>query len=119
MGIGLVWLLTRIRRLHSISKAAQDMDMSYVKAHSILKRLERRLRRPLLLRSRGGAAKGGAELTPFAERFLARYSRHDERVSRYAQKEFAPLLKSLRAPRGTRGQRLGGAGGGVKRSRCV
>ena len=96
MGIGLVWLLSRIHQLHSIRQAAQDMGMSYVKAHSILKRLEHRLRRPLLFRTRGGAEKGGAELTPFAERFLARYARHDERVSRYAQKEFAPLLKSLR-----------------------
>ena len=95
MGIGLVWLLTRIRQLHSIRQAARDMGMSYVKAHNILKRLERGLGRPLLLRSRGGTEKGGAKLTPFAERFLSRYSRHNDRVSCYAQKEFAPLIKSL------------------------
>ncbi len=99
MGIGLVWLLTRIHQFHSISQAAQDMGMSYVKAHSILKHLEHGLRRPLLFRRRGGAEKGGAELTPFAERFLTRYSRHNDRVSRYAQKEFAPLIKSLRSLR--------------------
>ncbi|MDD5628966.1 MAG: LysR family transcriptional regulator [Elusimicrobia bacterium] len=97
MGIGLVWLLSRIRRFHSIRRAAQDMGMSYVKAHSILKRLEKCLSRPLLVRSRGGAEKGGAELTPFADEFLADYERLGERVARVADKEAAPLIRRLRS----------------------
>lgn len=95
MGVGLVWLLTRIRKLHSIRRAAQDMDMSYMKAHAILKRLERSLGRPVLSRYRGGAKKGGAELTLFARQFVASYARHNERVERYARKEFDPLVKGL------------------------
>jgi len=103
MGIGLVWLLSRIRKLHSISQAAQDMGMSYAKAHFILKRLERHIGRPLLVRCRGGADQGGAELTPFAEEFLAGFVRGHERVERYAKKEFAVLIKRLeRAPGGVR-----------------
>ena len=95
MGIGLVWLLERIRRLHSIRKAAADMGMSYAKAHAIIKRLERGLGRPAVVRRRGGAEKGGAELTPFAERFLGLYSRFNDGLSRRAKSEFSALRRSL------------------------
>jgi molybdate transport system regulatory protein len=97
MGIGLVWLLDRIRRLHSIRKAASDMDMSYAKAHAIIKRLERGLGRPVVVRRRGGAEKGGAELTAFAERLLDSYARFNDRVSRHVQSEFSALRRSLRS----------------------
>ena len=97
MGTGLLRLLTGIERRRSIRRAAQDMDMSYMKAHAILKRMERGLGGPLVTRWHGGAAKGGAELTPFARDLLARYTRHSDRVGALARKEFAPLLKKLRA----------------------
>ena len=38
IGIGLVWLLERIARLHSIRQAALDMGMSYAKAHGMTPR---------------------------------------------------------------------------------
>jgi len=96
MGIGLVWLLRRVERLGSIQLAAKDMGMSYAKAHRILKRLEQGVGHKLLLRRKGGHERGGAELTSFAQSFLARYSRHNDRVSCYAQKEFAHLIGTLR-----------------------
>jgi molybdate transport repressor ModE-like protein len=36
MGIGLVWLLQRIKKFKSLNEAAKDMKMSYVKALKIV-----------------------------------------------------------------------------------
>ena len=95
MGMGVLGLLAGIERRHSILQAAKGMKMSYMKAHAVLKRLERGLGGRLVARWHGGAGKGGAELTPFARDLLARYARHNERVAALARKEFAPLIKRL------------------------
>jgi len=89
MGIGLVWLIRRIKRFGSIRRAAEDMGMSYVKALRILNRLEKKLGKKILVRRIGGATRGGAALTPFAEQFVERYERYHERVSDFARREFA------------------------------
>jgi molybdate transport system regulatory protein len=95
MGIGLVWLLERIKKFRSIRLAAKDMGMSYMKAHGILNRLERNLSQPILIRRRGGYDRGGAKLTDFAEKFIAEYDKHREQVHAYAVKEFSMFLKRL------------------------
>lgn len=94
MGIGLIWLLERIRKLKSIKLAAQDMGMSCMKAHAILRRLEEKLGRAFLIRRRGGFDRGGAELTPFAERFVADFKKSQGRVQACALREFERLLKA-------------------------
>lgn len=96
MGIGPIWLLKRIKRLKSINLAAKDMRMSYAKAHHILKSLEKHLGRKMLIRRRGGADRGGAELTPFAEKFVARYDAYQAGVKEFAEKEFAGFLKFIK-----------------------
>lgn len=97
MGIGLVWLLQRIARLRSISKAAADMKMSYVKALRILDELERNLGAKVLIRTRGGNARGGASLTPFGREFVACYTELQSRVERSAQRSFARFQRKLDA----------------------
>lgn len=96
MGIGLVWLLERIKKLNSISGAARDMRMSYAKAHNILKRLEKHLGRKVLIRRRGGSDRGGAQLTQFAETFLTRYDDYQAGVKKFAEKEFTGFLKAVK-----------------------
>jgi molybdate transport system regulatory protein len=95
MGIGLVWLLRRVEKFGSIRGAAEDMGMSYVKALGILGRLETKLRRKVLIRRRGGAQKGGAELTPFAKEFIAKYDRYQKVVARCAKKQFAAIFGAV------------------------
>ena len=75
MGIGLVWLLRRIKEFKSIHRAAAEMELSYVKALRILNRLEKNLGRKVVIRTRGGAKRGGAEITPFADRYIEEYDR--------------------------------------------
>ncbi|MEI6632204.1 MAG: LysR family transcriptional regulator [Chlamydiota bacterium] len=108
MGIGLIWLLQRIRDRGSIHAASREMGMSYVKALRILNRLEKKLGRPLLVRSMGGSARGGAVLTPFGVKFIAAFERLHERVDRCARREYAKLgtcIVKTRSSKGTRGKR--------------
>ena len=89
MGIGLVWLLRRIKKYRSISRAARDLNMSYVKALKILNFLEENLGRKILVRERGGREHGGAQLTPFAEDFIEEYDRFQKDIKTYSEKEFS------------------------------
>ena len=95
MGIGLIWLLRRIKKFKSISRAAKDMNLSYVKALSIINRLEDKLGRKMLIRTRGGSEKGGAELTSFAERFIEEYDRFQQDIKNYSEKQFLDFQKIL------------------------
>ncbi len=88
MGIGLVWLLQRIDKLKSINQAAKSMEMSYSKAHKILKRLEKNLGEKILAKKRGGNERGGAELTSFALKFIKEYDDFQKKIKKLAEKEF-------------------------------
>ena len=93
MGAGLLQLLDGIERRRSIAQAARVMSLSYVKALRILTRLERRLGRKLVLRQKGGAAHGGAELTPAGRRFARDFKRLHDGIARLAQRRFEPFRK--------------------------
>ncbi len=92
MGIGLVWLLERIKKFKSIRKAAMDMNMSYAKAHRILEELEENLGEKLLIKKVGGIKGGGAALTSFGEKFLNTYKEFQKRVENCAEEEFKSVL---------------------------
>ena len=95
MGIGLVWLLRRIKKFKSINQAARDMNLSYAKALKILNRLEKNLGRPILVRKRGGVERGGAELTPFAEMFIEEFDRFQKRIKIFADQQFVKFCRSI------------------------
>ncbi len=94
MGIGLVWLLKKIHKFKSIRLAALDMELSYTKALTILNRLEKNLGQKVLVRTRGGMVRGGAELTPFARAYIRAYEDFAGDISRYAQKRFGAFRKT-------------------------
>ncbi len=95
MGIGLVWLLKRIEEFKSINRAAKDMNLSYAKALRILNRLEDNLGRPILLRKKGGSERGGAELTPFARKFIREYEEFHNQVTAHAKRQFITFQEKL------------------------
>ncbi|HUU03469.1 MAG TPA: LysR family transcriptional regulator [Myxococcota bacterium] len=99
MGIGLVWLLERIGRLRSVSAAARDMKLSYPKAMRMIRDLENGLGRKMVMRSKGGARRGGAELTDEAADFIARYEVFQARIKDHAQKEFRKAFFTKRGRR--------------------
>ncbi len=88
-GVGLLRLLEGIGAHGSIQRAARDMALSYVKALKILNRLEEELGETLLVRRKGGAARGHTELTPFARRFMGDFAALRAGVQRAAAAGFA------------------------------
>ncbi len=91
MGAGPLLLLEGVRRSGSIRQAAQEMGMSYAKAHRILGRLEEALGWRLLVRRIGGAQRGGAELTSAGQQFLESYSQLQQDVRSCADSAFRPF----------------------------
>ena len=92
-GFGLLQLLDGIGRHGSIQQAARDMDLSYVKALKILNRLERELGETLLVRHKGGAARGHTDLTPFARRFIRDFADLRQTVRKSAETAFKGFQK--------------------------
>jgi molybdate transport system regulatory protein len=95
MGPGVLYVLERIRKYKSINRAAEQMNLSYVKALQMLNRLEADLEHRILVRKRGGNQRGGSELTPFGEKYVAEYSRLQERVQRHVEEEFRIFQKRM------------------------
>jgi len=87
-GIGIVWLLEEIEKTGSIRKAAQNMHMSYSKAHKILKRAEEKFGKQFLIKKKGGIERGGAELTEFAKKFIQSYKNFQKSIKDFSQEKF-------------------------------
>lgn len=73
VGPGRADLLEGIARTGSISAAGKAMGMSYKRAWGLVQALNEGFGRALVETARGGAAQGGAVLTPLGEEVLARY----------------------------------------------
>lgn len=73
IGPGKADLLELIRETGSISAAGRRMGMSYKRAWGLVEAMNGHFRDPLVQRSRGGAAGGGARLTAEGEKVLAHY----------------------------------------------
>lgn len=95
MGVGVLWLLQGIEKTGSIRQAASDMNMSYTKAHQILKNLEETIGQTVLERHRGGNNRSGAELSPFGKKFLQKYIFFNDHIEEYASAEFINFLKDM------------------------
>lgn len=88
MGAGPARLLRGVERAGSLNLAARDMEMSYSKAHRLVKTLEAALGLKVLAVTRGGADRGGAVLTPEGRKFLARYEALEAAVRKSAERLF-------------------------------
>ncbi len=101
MGIGVVWLLDAVERTGSIRRAAAGMDLSYVKALKMIRRLEAGLGKQVVRPVRGGSGGGGTRLTPFGREFIRDYDRFQRRVKELAGEEFRrfrPLYPGTKKP---------------------
>lgn len=73
IGPGKVDLLAAVAETGSISAAGRSMGMSYKKAWYLIDTMNRCFREPLVVASKGGSGRGGAQLTPMGERALSLY----------------------------------------------
>lgn len=89
LGPGKAALLETIADTGSISAAAREMRMSYRRAWLLVDTMNACFRSPLVSTAKGGAAGGGATLTPTGARALRQY----RALVKRARAEFAPLLR--------------------------
>lgn len=73
MGIGVVWLLEKVRENGSLRSAASSLGISYSKAYTMISKLEKTLDKSVLIRKKGGSSRPGATLTTFGEVLLEEY----------------------------------------------
>lgn len=88
MGTGILRLLERIERHASIAGAAREMSLSYVKALKMVNQLEQSTGCAILVRCRGGNARGGASLTAAGRAWMHEYRVLEQRVKDLAVSEF-------------------------------
>jgi molybdate transport system regulatory protein len=97
LGPGKVELLELLRKNGSITKAARQMNMSYMRAWTLIRTMNRCFKQPVVLARHGGAhGGGGAELTDAGVQILELYKKMDAKCLRAvtpAQKRLEKLLR--------------------------
>jgi molybdate transport system regulatory protein len=94
VGPGKAELLEHIDRTGSIGNAAKAMGMSYMRAWTLIKSLDTGFAEPLVAKSRGGLARGGARLTETGRQVVALY-REMEASSKSAAHSAGERLRKL------------------------
>lgn len=94
-GPGKADLLEEIGRTGSIAAAGRALGMSYTRAWSLVEAMNREFRAPLVMRSKGGASRGGATLTGLGSEVLARFRRLDAAAQRAVARDLAALRRLL------------------------
>ena len=74
LGPGKVDLLRLVAETGSISEAARKLGMSYMRAWTLVRTMNRCFTSDLILSARGGKTGGGAHLSPLGHRILELYT---------------------------------------------
>src|SRR5208283_207408 len=91
LGPGKVELLEHIAQTGSLRKAAAAMDMSYMRAWTLVQTMNHCFKNPLVIATRGGADGGHATVTEAGKVAVALYRRIETQSLRAAR----PLQKKL------------------------
>jgi len=95
IGPGRADLLDGIAKTGSISAAGKAMGMSYKRAWGLVQALNEGFGQPLVETARGGAAQGGASLTPLGQEVLARYRAMQEATEAAIAEDIAALRAKI------------------------
>ena len=92
LGPGKVDLLRLVAETGSISEAARKLGMSYMRAWTLIRTMNRCFTSDLILCARGGKTGGGAHLSPLGRRILELYTEMEKNSMRAA----APAWSQIR-----------------------
>ena len=87
-GNGICTLLEYVDTYKSLNLACEHMQMAYSKAWKIIKKAEKELGFPLLIRQIGGATGGGSILSEEGSAFIENYKNFRDEVDQHSQKLF-------------------------------
>jgi len=97
LGPGKVELLEALSETGSITAAAQRLNMSYMRAWTLIRTMNGCFKRPLVSAKHGGPrGGGGAVLTPVGKKVLAVYHRMDAQCLRAVAPAWKQIQKLLR-----------------------
>jgi molybdate transport system regulatory protein len=82
LGPGKAELLALIGQTGSINQAAKRMNMSYMRAWSLVQTMNQCFKEPLVLAAHGGEGGGGAELSETGRRVLALYRQMEAKAAK-------------------------------------
>ncbi len=91
-GKGKTEILELIEQEGSIAKAAEKLEMSYKKAWTHIKILQKNIADELVVPQKGGAGKGGTTLTPKALELVRNYSQLQNDIEEFANRRFLELF---------------------------
>lgn len=97
IGPGKLALMRAIRAQGSLTAAAKALGMSYRRAWSLSEELNGLAAAPLIAKSSGGTARGGAELTAKGAQVLALCEQLVEKASQSTEPELAALQEILQS----------------------
>lgn len=92
-GPGKRQLLAHIAETESLSVAARAMNMSYMRAWTLVKAMNREWTKPLVELRRGGHKRGGASLTPTGREVLRLYDEISSDSRRATSRLFSKLSR--------------------------
>ena len=95
MGIGVLWLLEKVKSCGSLRSAAEEMGISYSKAFRMVRNLESAIGVDVLERRRGGMERSGAKLTAFGEEFIVLYDSFQKECKNLLDKPFSAFSEKL------------------------
>jgi len=95
-GPGKADLLDAIAKSGSIRAAAEELEMSYMRAWSLVRVMNAAFRSPLVEKVRGGAAQGGARLTERGEEVLRLYREMETKAARAIARQWQSMRRKLR-----------------------
>lgn len=96
IGPGKADVLQCIAETGSIAEAGRRLGMSYQTVWSLVRSMNRDFVGPLVSKQRGGAAGGGAALTPLGEQVLALYRDIEARAQAAVAPQIEQLLQLIR-----------------------
>jgi molybdate transport system regulatory protein len=97
IGPGKADVLESIEQTGSLAETGRQLGMSYQRVWSLVGVMNRSFMEPLVLTQRGGAAGGGAVLTPTGRRVLALYRRIEKDAQRAVAVRLPQLVALLRS----------------------
>jgi molybdate transport system regulatory protein len=96
LGPGKAELLGFIVETGSLRQSAARLGMSYMRAWSLVRLMNRSFRSPLVKSLRGGKSGGGARLTPRGRKVLALYRATEQSAQKAAAAGWAKLKRELK-----------------------
>ncbi|MGH9457219.1 MAG: winged helix-turn-helix domain-containing protein [Thermoanaerobaculia bacterium] len=94
-GPGKADLLAGIAAHRSIRGAAETLGMSYMRAWKLVRIMNEAFAEPLVEKTRGGAERGGARLTPAGRRVLRLYRAMERKAVRAVDHEWREIRNSI------------------------